>query len=42
MASEQVIANEAVAKGVAEVTRGAMQAMAAAMAERHKAQQDPK
>ena len=34
MASEQVIANEAIAKAVAEVTRAAIQAMAAAAAER--------
>ena len=34
MASEQVIANEAIAKAVAEVTRAAIQAMTADMAER--------
>ena len=34
MASKQVIANEAIAKTVAELTRAVIQAMAAAMAER--------
>ena len=34
MASEQVIANEAIPEAVAEATRAAVQAMAAAMAER--------
>ena len=32
MVSEQVIANEAIAKAVAETTRAAIQAMAAAVA----------
>ena len=34
MASEQAIVNEAIAKSVAEATRAAIQAMAAAAAER--------
>ena len=34
MASEQAIANDAIAKAVAEVTRVVIQAMVAAMAER--------
>ena len=34
MASEQAIANEEMAKAVAEVTKAAIQAMAAAMAQR--------
>ena len=34
MASEQAIANEVIAKAVAEATRAAIQAMAAAMTER--------
>ena len=34
MASEQAIANEAIANAVAEVTKAAIQAMAAAAAER--------
>ena len=42
MASEQATATEAIAKAVAEVTRAAIEAMAAAMAERDKTWQDPK
>ena len=42
MAGEQAIANDAVAKAVAEVTLGAIQAMAAAMAERPQSMAGPK
>ena len=42
MASDQVIANEAVAKTVAEAIRSAIQAMAAAMAERPQSVAGPK
>ena len=42
MASEPAIANEAIAKAVTEVTRAAIQAMAAAMAERPKSMEEPK
>ena len=42
MASEQTIATEAIAKAVAEVTRAAIQAMAAAMAERPQSVAGPK
>ena len=42
MASEQVIENEVIAKAVAEVTRAAVQTMAAAMAERPQSKVGPK
>ena len=42
MASELVIANEVIAKVVAEVTKGAIQAMAAATAERPQSMVGPK
>ena len=42
MANEQVIANEAITKAVAEVTTAAIQAMAAAMAERPQSVAGPK
>ena len=42
MASKQVIASEAIAKPVAEVIRAAIQAMAAATAERPQSVAEPK
>ena len=42
MASEQVIANEAIAKAVAEATTAAIQAMVAAAAERPQSVAGPK
>ena len=42
MASEQAIASEAIAKAVAEATRAAIQAMAAAVAERPQSAAGPK
>ena len=42
MASEQAIANEAVAKAVADMTRVAVQPMAAAVAERPQSVARPK
>ena len=42
MASEQVIANEAIAKTVAEATRAAIQTMAAAAEERPQSAAGPK
>ena len=42
MASEQAIANEAIAKAVAEATRVAIQAMAAATTERPQSVVGPK
>ena len=42
MASEQAIANEAIAKAVAEAMKAAIQAMAAATAERPKCVAGPK
>ena len=42
MASEQVMANEATAKAVAEATTAAIQAMAAAVAERPQSIAGPK
>ena len=42
MASEQAIANEAIAKAVVEATKAAIQAMAAATAERPQSAARPK
>ena len=42
MASEQAMANEVIGRAVAEVTRAAIQAMAAAMAERPQSMAGPK